>query len=187
MAIAVHVFAQKPAPARGLQHRAHDRFVVGLGHRVWGRIRHGGSRSARRSRKRDNANESPPESSGTSLPMNPTSANARSTAKGGAGRVATAAAYGTLCIVIGVQMPFFPLFLTTRGLGPEAVGLAIAMPMAIRLFAMPVAGILSDKSGMPRAMLAILGVASAAAFALVGLVEGTAAILLAVGLTAVVW
>jgi MFS transporter, PPP family, 3-phenylpropionic acid transporter len=119
--------------------------------------------------------------------MNLTPANARSTAKGVAGPLATAAAYTTLCAVIGVQMPFFPLFLTARGLGPEAVGLAIAMPMAVRLFAMPIAGILSDKSGVPRAVLAILGLASAAAFALVGLVEGTTAILLAVGLAAVVW
>lgn len=119
--------------------------------------------------------------------MNRVPANARSTAKGRMGPVATAAAYITLCAAIGVQMPFFPLFLTARGLGPEAVGLAIAMPMAIRLFAMPLAGILSDKSGAPRALLAVLGLTSAAAFALVGLVEGTTAILLAVGLAAVVW
>jgi PPP family 3-phenylpropionic acid transporter len=119
--------------------------------------------------------------------MNRTPANARSTAKGRLGPVATAATYIALCAAIGVQMPFFPLFLTARGLGPEAVGLAIAMPMAIRLFAMPLAGILSDMSGAPRALLAILGLASAAAFALVGLVQGTAAILLAVGLAAVVW
>jgi MFS transporter, PPP family, 3-phenylpropionic acid transporter len=119
--------------------------------------------------------------------MNRVSANARSTAKGAAGPLATAAAYITLCAAIGVQMPFFPLFLTARGLGPEAVGLAIAMPMTIRLFAMPLAGIVSDKSGMPSAVLAVLGLASAAAFALVGLVEGTTAILLAVALSAVVW
>ena len=119
--------------------------------------------------------------------MNRTPANARSAAKRGEGRVATAAAFVALCAVIGVQMPFFPLFLTARGLGPEAVGIAIAMPMAIRLFAMPLAGILSDKSGSPRAVLAILGLASAAAFSLVGLVNGTTSILLAVGLAAVVW
>ncbi len=40
--------------------------------------------------------------------MNRTAANARSTAKGWAGPVATAAAYITLCAAIGVQMPFFP-------------------------------------------------------------------------------
>ena len=53
--------------------------------------------------------------------MNRTPANARSTAKGRPGPMATAAAYITLCAAIGVQMPFFPLFLTARGLGPEAV------------------------------------------------------------------
>jgi PPP family 3-phenylpropionic acid transporter len=119
--------------------------------------------------------------------MNPIPANVRSAAKGGAGSVTTAATYIALCAAIGVQMPFFPLFLTARGLGPEAVGLAIAMPMAVRLFAMPLAGIVSDESGKPRAVLTVLGLASAAAFALVGLVDGKTAILLAVGLSAVVW
>jgi len=114
-------------------------------------------------------------------------ANRRSTAKRGAGPIATAAAFTTLCAAIGVQMPFFPLFLTARGLGPEAVGFAIAMPMAVRLVAMPLAGVVSDKSGSPRAVLVVLGLLSTASFALVGLVSGTAAILFAVGLSAVVW
>jgi len=119
--------------------------------------------------------------------MNRTPANARSTAKGWPGQVATAATFTTLCAAIGVQMPFFPLFLTERGLGPEAVGFAIAMPMAIRLLAMPLAGIVSDRSGSPRAILVVLGFVSAASFALVGIVSGTAAILFSVGLSAIVW
>ncbi|HLL28334.1 MAG TPA: MFS transporter [Xanthobacteraceae bacterium] len=113
-------------------------------------------------------------------------ANQRSRAKR-RGPLATAAGYSALCAAIGVQMPFLPLFLTARGLGPEAIGIAIAMPMAIRLVAMPLAGVVSDRSGMPRAVLAALGLASAAVFALVGLVAGTAAILVAVGLSAFVW
>jgi MFS transporter, PPP family, 3-phenylpropionic acid transporter len=119
--------------------------------------------------------------------MNRVAAKRRSTAKGWAGPVATAAAFSALCAALGVQMPFFPLFLTERGLGPEAIGFAIAMPMAIRLLAMPLAGIVSDKSGSPRAILVVLGIVSAASFALVGMVSGTAAILFAVGLAGIVW
>jgi len=119
--------------------------------------------------------------------MNRVPANRRPAARGWAGTVATAATYVALCAAIGVQMPFFPLFLTARGLGPEAVGIATAMPMAIRLVAMPLAGILSDKSAAPRAVLVVLGVVSALTFALVGAVEGTAAILFMVGLSAAVW
>jgi MFS transporter, PPP family, 3-phenylpropionic acid transporter len=118
--------------------------------------------------------------------MNRTPAKRRS-AKAGAGAVATAATYVALCAAIGVQMPFFPLFLTARGLGPEAVGIAIAMPMAIRVLAMPLAGIVSDKSGTPRAVLVVLGFVSAAAFGLVGIVAGAAAILFMVALSAAVW
>ena len=119
--------------------------------------------------------------------MNRVAANARSTAKGWNGRFATAGIYVSLCAAIGVQMPFFPLFLAERGLGPEAVGLAVGIPMAVRLFAMPLAGILSDKSGKPRAVLGILGLASAASFALVGFMQGTIPILLAVALSSIVW
>lgn len=114
-------------------------------------------------------------------------ANQRARARHSSGMLATASAYTALCAAIGVQLPFFPLFLTARGLSPEAIGLAIAIPMAVRLFAMPLAGIVSDASGMPRALLGALGVASAAAVCLVGLVRGTVPILLAVVLFAIVW
>ena len=51
LAVAAHVLGQKPAPARGLQHGAENRLVIGVGHRGWGRIRHGGSKSAKKSAK----------------------------------------------------------------------------------------------------------------------------------------
>ncbi len=98
-----------------------------------------------------------------------------------------AAAYAALFVTIGVYMPFFPLFLAARGFGPEAIGLAIAVPVVVRLVALPAAGILSDRSGRPRAFLAGLGLASAAGFALVGVASGELAILASLALVSLFW
>jgi len=69
-------------------------------------------------------------------------------------------------------MPFFPLHLADRGLTPDAISLALALPMAIRLAAMPLAGIYSDRWGAPRTVLVWLGILAAAGFALVGFAPG---------------
>jgi len=102
-------------------------------------------------------------------------------------RLVVAVTYLVSCIVSGIYLPFFPLFLAERGLEPDSIGLALALPMAIRLAAMPTAGVLSDHWGTPRTMLVSLGLASAIAFAIVGLASGTIWILLAVGLTGIFW
>jgi len=101
--------------------------------------------------------------------------------------LAVGGAYLTSCAMIGIQMPFFPIFLSERELGPDAIALALALPMAIRLAAMPSAGVLSDGSGAPRTVLVGLGLAAAVGFALVGLAPGIIGILLAVGLAAIFW
>lgn len=101
--------------------------------------------------------------------------------------VAVGFAYLTACAAIGVQVPFLPLFLADRGFGLDAISLALALPMVIRLAAMPLAGIYSDRLGAPRSVLAWCGILAAAAFVLVGLVPGVVAILLAIALSAIFW
>ncbi len=120
--------------------------------------------------------------------MREASANASSSDSGDIpARLAVGGAYLMSCAMLGIQMPFFPIFLAERGLGLDAIALALALPMAIRLVAMPAAGVLSDRSGAPRAILIGLGFAAAAGFALVGVVPGAIAILLTVGLSAIFW
>ena len=120
--------------------------------------------------------------------MREASANASSSGTGDIrARLALGSAFLMSCAMLGIQMPFFPIFLAERGLGPDAIGLALALPMAIRLVAMPAAGVLSDHSGTPRTVLVGLGLAAAAAFALVGFAPGVIAILLTVGLSAIFW
>ncbi len=120
--------------------------------------------------------------------MRDPSANASPSASGAVhARLSIAAAYLAACAMMGIQLPFFPIFLADRGLGPDAIGLAIALPMAIRLVAMPLAGIVSDHLGTPRIVLIGLGFTAAATFALVGLATSAIWLLLAVGLSAIFW
>lgn len=120
--------------------------------------------------------------------MGELSASAGGAAKGGIhARLASASAYLTTCAVIGVQVPFLPLFLADRGFGLSAISLALALPMVIRLAAMPLAGIYSDRLGAPRTVLACLGLAAAAGFAVIGVAPEVSAILLAIAVSAVFW
>src|SRR5262249_6979664 len=120
------------------------------------------------------------ESSKKSLPARAWWANALSQIVGNnRASLSMAAAYGALFVTGGVYLPFFPVFLGARGLSPEVIGVVIAVPMAVRLVAMPVAGILSDRFGHPRAFLIGLGLGAAAGFALIGFATGAVAIMAA--------
>ncbi len=86
-----------------------------------------------------------------------------------------------------MYQPFFPVFLAARGLSPEAIGLAIAVPTLVKLAATPATGVLWDRLDRPRAILAVLGLGAAAGFALAGLSGSALAILLAVAFSALFW
>ena len=45
--------------------------------------------------------------------------------------------YAALATVFGIQLPFFPLWLKARGLDPQAIGLVLAAPIVVRIFAVP--------------------------------------------------
>jgi PPP family 3-phenylpropionic acid transporter len=97
------------------------------------------------------------------------------------------AVYAALFVAPGFYLPFFPVFLASLGFTPEAIGIAIGIPMGVRLLANPVAGILSDRFGRPRRFLAVLGLGAAAAFALMAVSPGTGAVLLLVGVATLFW
>jgi PPP family 3-phenylpropionic acid transporter len=83
----------------------------------------------------------------------------------------------------GVLSPFLPAVLAERGAGAEQIGLLLAVGTAARLVSMPVAGVLADRLGAPRPVLAVLLVAAAGLGLGYGLVPaGSVALLLLVGL-----
>ncbi|MGR7997320.1 MFS transporter [Xanthobacter sp. ZOL 2024] len=75
---------------------------------------------------------------------------------GGALKLTLGAAFATFYLPLGIQVPYLPLWLQHRGLGPQEIGIAIAVPLVTRLFATPVLGLLSDRLGRPRATLTAL-------------------------------
>jgi MFS transporter, PPP family, 3-phenylpropionic acid transporter len=79
----------------------------------------------------------------------------------------------------GVQLPFFPLWLESRGLDAGMIGLVIAVPTMMRIIATPVITRQADRRSALRGMLLIGSVVGALAMTMVGLVEGALAILLA--------
>ena len=96
-------------------------------------------------------------------------------------------AYAAFFLAMGIQLPYLPLWFQHRGLGPEAIGVALAVPMLARLVSMPLLGLLSDRLGRPRALLVALALVTAAGMALLAFSVDFLAILLVLGLTALVW
>jgi MFS transporter, PPP family, 3-phenylpropionic acid transporter len=70
--------------------------------------------------------------------------------------------YGALYLSFGVQSPYLPVLLESRGLGPEFIGMVLAVSTAVRVVAGPAAGQIADRLGARRAVLALCALVSAA-------------------------
>jgi PPP family 3-phenylpropionic acid transporter len=109
--------------------------------------------------------------------------NTRANADGFGARLALF--YAGLFVVVGIQLPFFPLWLKAKGLDAAAIGLVLAVPMAVRVLAVPAAARLADRRGALRTLLIASSCGAAAGYALVGWADGLASILFAFALTSV--
>ena len=88
-----------------------------------------------------------------------------------------AALYAAFFIVAGIQQPFFPVWLKAKGLDPGAIGIVLAMPMLLRILAIPVVTRQADRRDALRASIIVTSCLSVAGYVLVGLAEGATAIL----------
>ncbi len=102
-------------------------------------------------------------------------------------RIALGAAYAALFFALGVYMPFFPLWLTGRGLDPQEIGAALAVPLVTRLLATPLLGILSDRLGRTKAVLTALAAATLVLIGTLVFARTPEAIFVVLGLSAMVW
>ncbi|MFS8038091.1 MFS transporter [Xanthobacter sp. AM11] len=98
-----------------------------------------------------------------------------------------AAAYATYFIALGIQIPYLPLWFQQRGLGPEAIGIALAVPMLARLVATPLLGLLSDRLGRPRALLVALALATVLGMGALAASREAFAIFVVLGLMSLCW
>jgi MFS transporter, PPP family, 3-phenylpropionic acid transporter len=93
-----------------------------------------------------------------------------------------AALYAGLFIMIGIQLPFFPVWLKAKGLDPRMIGLVLAAPIVARLIAVPLVARAADRREAVRAAIIATSFLGAAGYGLVGLAEGAGAILAAYAL-----
>jgi PPP family 3-phenylpropionic acid transporter len=88
-----------------------------------------------------------------------------------------AAVYAGLFMLVGIQLPFFPLWLKAKGLDPQQIGIVLAAPLVVRLFSIPAAARIAERTGALRGMIAATLVAATLGFVLLGLANGFLAIL----------
>ena len=93
--------------------------------------------------------------------------------------------YSALCAVLGVQMPFLPVWFAAKGLDAASVGVALAIPLVVRLIAIPLASRIADQFGAVRGVIVIGAAASLLGYLAVGLVHTPAAIMAAVALASI--
>ena len=88
-----------------------------------------------------------------------------------------AAFYAALFVALGVQLPFLPLWLAAKGLDAGAIGVALALPMVVRVFAIPLATRGADRHD---ALHATIVIAAALAALLSGKIDVNGKIAVAV-------
>jgi MFS transporter, PPP family, 3-phenylpropionic acid transporter len=64
--------------------------------------------------------------------------------------------YWAIFLIIGLQTPFLPLWLDSRGLSVTEISIAGALPLFVRIAATPMIAYLADRSGDHRRMVIIL-------------------------------
>ena len=57
-----------------------------------------------------------------------------------------AAFYAAFFVMIGIHMPFFPVWLKAKGLDPAGIGLVLAAPMVLRILTIPLTTRAADRS-----------------------------------------
>lgn len=80
--------------------------------------------------------------------------------------------FAAFFVVVGIQLPFWPVWLAAKGLGPTEIGLLLAVSIAAKVIANPLTAHLADRRGERRRPMVVLALASLASFALFGWVEG---------------
>jgi len=87
--------------------------------------------------------------------------------------------YAAIFVMTGIQLPFFPVWLKAKGLDAQMIGVVLAIPMVVRVFAIPVAARAADRHEALRASIIVASAASVIGYVLVGAAQGDAAILAA--------
>jgi len=87
--------------------------------------------------------------------------------------------YAALFVALGVQLPFLPVWLAAKGLDADMIGLVLAIPMIVRVFAILFATRHADRHDALRMAIVIAATGAVVGYGVVGLAQGAAAIAMA--------
>lgn len=72
--------------------------------------------------------------------------------------------YTTLFLILGLQLPYLPLWIESRGLSATQISVILAIPMAVRLGATPAMTYLADRLPARRTAIALFSLATAVVY-----------------------
>lgn len=101
--------------------------------------------------------------------------------------VRTGAVYGSLLLMVGVMLPFLPVWLAARGFSIADIAFAIACQSVVRVVATPVMTYMADRYRARRRFIIVLSILAALFMLAAGLVESRAAIVAMIVLAAMCW
>src|SRR6476620_658216 len=84
--------------------------------------------------------------------------------------------YAALFVALGVQLPFLPVWLAAKGLDAAMIGLVLAIPMIVRVFAIPLATRHADRHDALRMAMVIAAAGAVVGYGVVGIAQGAAAV-----------
>ncbi len=95
--------------------------------------------------------------------------------------------YGAVFAMIGIHVPFWPVWLAAKGLGPTEIGVIIAASLGIKVIFNPLITHIADRRGQRRPIIVALAVSAFASFTLFAATDGFWPILLVSILFFAVW
>lgn len=95
--------------------------------------------------------------------------------------------YAAYFVLIGIQLPFFPVWLEAKGLDAAEIGVVLAAPAFVKVLAVPLLTWIADRSGKLREVLIGAAAVAAIAYTVLGFTEAPLAILIAFSLAAVAY
>src|SRR5690349_1600826 len=79
--------------------------------------------------------------------------------------------YAATFLVTGIQLPFWPVWLSSRGLTAREIGILLGAAIWTKVLATPVIGAIADRTGAGRFLMSALAATALAAYA--GLISAT--------------
>ena len=95
--------------------------------------------------------------------------------------------FAALFFGVGVYMPFFPVWLASRGLNPSEIGIVLALPMVMRIVTTSLTGAFADRMTELRHAVMIFAAVSVSLFALLFFAHDFYTIAVLMAVTAIFW